>query len=61
MGIFLLVFRFFLPLPDMAAVLLSVASGAAIYVMVLLRLDREIHNEIRDVCTSFGMPWPRWL
>ncbi|OPX63690.1 MULTISPECIES: flippase [unclassified Methanoregula] len=61
MGIFLLVFRFFLPSPDMAAVLISVATGAGIYVMVLLKLDRDIHNEIRDVCTNFGLSWPRWL
>lgn len=61
MGIFLLVFRFFIPSPDMAAVFISVAAGAGIYAMVLLRLDREIRSEIRDVCSNSGIPWPRWL
>jgi len=61
MGIILVIFRIFLPLTSVAAVLIAVAAGALIYALVLMRLDREMHDEIRGICLNFGMPWPRWL
>jgi O-antigen/teichoic acid export membrane protein len=61
MGIFLLVLWYFLPFSHIITVLLTVAAGAAIYAIVLLKLDRGMHDEIRDVCLNFGLPWPRWL
>jgi O-antigen/teichoic acid export membrane protein len=61
MGIFLLVIHFLLSLTNVAAVLAAVITGAVIYIVVLLRFDRGIHDEIRDLSVSLGVPWPRWL
>jgi O-antigen/teichoic acid export membrane protein len=61
MGIFLLVIYFILPLMHVLAVLTVVVVGAAIYILVLFKLDRKIHDEIRDLGVNLGLPWPGWL
>ena len=61
MGIFLLVIHFLLPLTHVIAVLAVVIIGAGIYILVLFKLDREIHEEIRDLSVNLGVPWPKWL
>jgi O-antigen/teichoic acid export membrane protein len=61
MGIFLLVIRFMLPLTHIATVLAAVSAGAVLYIFVLLRWDREIRDEIRNLTVTMGIPWPGWL
>jgi xanthine/uracil permease len=58
MGIFLLVIHFLLPLTHVIAVLAVVIVGALIYILVLFKLDREMHDEIKDLCVNLGVPWP---
>jgi O-antigen/teichoic acid export membrane protein len=61
MGIFLLFIYFLLPLTHVAAVFTMVIVGAGIYLLVLFKLDRKIHDEIRDLSVNIGVPWPKWL
>lgn len=61
MGVFLLALWFFIPLTHAAAVITAVAAGAAVYIILLLKLDRAMHDELRDMCLNFGLPWPCWL
>jgi O-antigen/teichoic acid export membrane protein len=61
MGIFLLVFHFFLPLTHVIAVLAVVIIGALIYILVLFNLDRKIHDDLKDLSVNLGVPWPSWL
>ncbi|MCK9593417.1 MAG: flippase [Methanoregula sp.] len=61
MGIFLLCVYFLLPLTHVIAVLSVVIIGALIYLIVLLKLDEKIHDEIKDLTINLGVPWPRWL
>jgi len=61
MGIFLLVLHFLLPLTHVAIVFAQVIAGAGIYIFVLFKLNREIHDEIRDLIVNLGVPWPRGL
>jgi O-antigen/teichoic acid export membrane protein len=61
MGIFLLIIHFLLPLTHVVTVLTVVIIGAIIYAILLLRLDREIHDEIKELIVNFGVPWPWWL
>jgi O-antigen/teichoic acid export membrane protein len=61
MGLFLLIPRFFLPLTHIVMVLAAVLIGAGIYVLVLLKMDRAIHDEMRDISLNMGVPWPKWL
>jgi O-antigen/teichoic acid export membrane protein len=59
MGSLLLVARLLFPLTHVFGVLALVMIGAVIYILVLFRLDRKIHNEIRDLSLNLGVPWPR--
>jgi hypothetical protein len=61
MGIFLLFIHFIFPLTHVAAVLSVVIVGAGIYVSVLFKLDREIHDELKKLSMDLGVPWPGWL
>lgn len=61
MGIFLLFIHFILPLTHVASVLTVVIIGAGIYVSVLFKLDREIHDELKKLSIDLGVPWPGWL
>jgi O-antigen/teichoic acid export membrane protein len=61
MGIFLVCIHFLLPLSHVLAVVTVVILGALIYTLVLFNLDREMHDEIRDLSINLGIPWPGWL
>jgi len=61
MGLFVLLFRWFIPLTNIAVVLLAVAIGGLIYGMILLKLDHGIHDELQDLSVQLGLSWPRWL
>jgi O-antigen/teichoic acid export membrane protein len=61
MGIFLLVIHFLLPLTHVVMVVGAIIGGAVIYTLVLLKMDREIHDEIRVISESLGISWPMWL
>jgi len=61
MGLFVLLFRWFIPLTNIAVVLLAVAIGGLIYGIILLKLDRGIHDELQDLSVQLGLSWPRWL
>jgi O-antigen/teichoic acid export membrane protein len=61
MSIFLLVMHFFLPITHVIAVFTLVLAGAVIYMLVVLKLDQNIHEEIKALCQNLGVPWPGWL
>jgi O-antigen/teichoic acid export membrane protein len=61
MGIFLVFIHFLLPLTHVLIVLAVVIFGALTYLFVLLKLDREMHDEIRDLSVKLGVPWPGWV
>jgi len=61
MGIFLLFIHFLLPLNHVLAVLSVVIIGALIYTFILFKLDRKIHDELKDLSVNLGVPWPGWL
>ncbi len=61
MGIFLLVTRFILPLTHIAVVLAVVSVGAAIYLIVLLRLDTDIRDDVRNLALTMGIHLPGWF
>jgi O-antigen/teichoic acid export membrane protein len=61
MGIFLVFIHFLLPLTHVITVLAVVIIGALIYILVLLNLDRKIHDDLRDLSVNLGVSWPGWL
>jgi len=60
-GLFVGVYRLVAPLYSIWLTLVPVAVGAAIYGVVLLKLDRGIHNELRAMAAQMGVRLPRWL
>jgi hypothetical protein len=38
-----------------------VIAGAGIYILILFNLDREIHDELKNLSVNLGIPWPGWL
>jgi len=61
MAIVVLLIRFLLPLTHVIFVLVAVIVGAIIYILVLFKLDRKIHDELKDLIINLGVPWPGWF
>ena len=61
MGLFVGVYRLVVPLSSIWLTLVPVAVGAIIYGVVLLKLDRGIHDELRAMAAQMGVRLPRWL
>jgi O-antigen/teichoic acid export membrane protein len=59
MGITVVCMYVLLPLSHVIAILTVVTIGALIYILVLFKLDRKIHDEIRDLSVNLGIPWPQ--
>jgi hypothetical protein len=42
-------------------VFIIVIGGAGIYLLILLKLDRKIRDELMDLSVNLGVPWPERL
>ena len=60
-GLFVAVYHLAVTLSSVWLTLVPVAVGAAIYGVVLLKLDRGIHDELRAMAAQMGVRLPRWL
>jgi O-antigen/teichoic acid export membrane protein len=54
-------YSYIIPLSNIFVVLGAVALGGLIYILLLLRIDRGIHDELKDLAGQLGIPWPRAL
>jgi O-antigen/teichoic acid export membrane protein len=61
MGIVLELFRVFIPFSQFLILLAAVLLGAAIYLLLILKWDTGIHDELKEFTLSLGLPWPSWL
>jgi O-antigen/teichoic acid export membrane protein len=61
MGLFVGAYRLVVPLYSIWLTLVPVAVGAAIYGVVLLRLDRGIHDELQAIAAQMGVRLQWWL
>ena len=61
MALFVFIYIQFVPLDNVLVTLIPVIVGALIYILVLLKLDHGIRDEIAGMITTFGLPWPKWL
>ncbi|HJJ26763.1 MAG TPA: polysaccharide biosynthesis C-terminal domain-containing protein, partial [Methanocorpusculum sp.] len=61
MGIVVLVYALIVPLSNVGLVLIPVIAGGILYAIVLLKLDKGIHDDIKEMVTNFGLPWPKKL
>lgn len=61
MTLVVLIYRLTVPLSNVFLVLGAVALGGIVYGLVLLKTDRGIHDDLKDLAVQLGAPWPRWL
>ncbi|NMC88348.1 MAG: flippase [Methanomicrobiales archaeon] len=54
-------FPFVIPFSNVFSVLGAVGLGGLIYILVLLRIDRSIHDELKELTQKLGIPWPEGL
>jgi hypothetical protein len=63
MGVLLGGYRMLVPLSNVWLALLAVVIGGAMYVVLILKLDRKICDELHGIVEGVGMGvvWPGWL
>lgn len=61
MAIFVFIYQVFIPLETALYALGTVVFGAIIYSVILLKIDRGIHDDIMELTKQLGLPWPLWL
>ncbi|KLK87731.1 polysaccharide biosynthesis protein [Methanoculleus sediminis] len=61
MGAVVAAYSFVVPLTNVFVVLGAVAVGGLVYILVLLKIDRGIHDELKELTEGLGVPWPGML
>ena len=61
MAFFVLLYKHFIPLDNVILTIIPVVVGACLYIFLLLKIDSGIRDDIADVVTTLGLPWPKWL
>lgn len=51
-------YSFVIPLTNVFVVLGAVALGGVVYLLVLLKIDRGIRDELKELTMGLGVPWP---
>jgi len=52
---------FAIPLSNVFLVLGTVGLGGLVYILILLKIDQDIHDELKDLTQKLGIPWPEGL
>ncbi|MDV0446441.1 lipid II flippase MurJ [Methanosarcinaceae archaeon Ag5] len=58
---FLLTVTYFIPVSNIPWLLVVFTAGGLLYGLILLKIDKPVHDEVASMVKSFGVPWPRWL
>jgi O-antigen/teichoic acid export membrane protein len=63
MGVLVGIYRLFIPLMNLWITLLAVIIGGVTYGIFILKLDRKICDELREIVekVGIGFVWPSWL
>lgn len=61
MSIGILLAKAIIPIIHVGILVLVILAGALIFFAVLFRLERGIRNEISEMVTHLGLPWPSWM
>jgi O-antigen/teichoic acid export membrane protein len=51
-------FRICIPFTQFLVLFLAVLAGVIVYLIVILKLDRGIHDELKEFAGDLGLPWP---
>lgn len=61
MIVFIIGYRSFVAISSIWLIFLPIALGGIIYTLMLLKLDKNIHNDMKNIVVQLGLPWPEWL
>ncbi len=61
MALCVFAYQYFIPGMNVFLIAGAVVTGMMIYTLLLVRLDRVIRDEVRDMVKGIGLPWPGWL
>ena len=61
MSLFVGVYRLVVPLSSVWLALVPVVLGGVIYVVLILKFDRKIYEELKGIMTQMNVVWPEWL
>ncbi|MCD4703666.1 MAG: flippase [Methanosarcinaceae archaeon] len=61
MGLVVLTFRMTIPLYSIWITLFAVMIGGIVYGFLILKMDTRTCNELKEIVTGFGIPWPSWI
>ncbi|MDW7727989.1 MAG: polysaccharide biosynthesis C-terminal domain-containing protein, partial [Candidatus Methanoperedens sp.] len=61
MGAVLGVYRLVVPLSNVWITLVPVMLGGVVYGLLILKLDRKIYEELKEIMARMNVTWPEWL
>lgn len=61
MGAVVGVYRLVVPLSSVWLVLVPVVLGGVVYGVLILKLDRNIYEELKGIMVQMNVTWPEWL
>lgn len=61
MCVFLLGCKYLMPVTNVIYLLVIFTVGGLLYGLIMLKVDKAIHDEVSGMAESFGVKWPKWL
>jgi O-antigen/teichoic acid export membrane protein len=61
MSLFVGSYRIFVTISNAWLIVIPVVIGALIYFILILKFDRKISYELKDIFTQMNVTWPNWL
>jgi len=61
MGLFVGGYRMVVPLENLWLALVPVVLGGMVYVVLVLKFDRKIYEELKGIMMQMNVVWPEWL
>lgn len=55
------VYRILVPISNVWLVLVPVVLGAIVYGVLVLKFDRKIYEELKEIMTQMNVAWPKWI
>lgn len=61
MGVLVGGYRLFVPMSSVWLVLLPVVLGGVVFIILLIKIDQKIYDDLKTIITQMNLPWPYWI
>lgn len=61
MFLIIIVYRMFIPISSIWLVLFPVFLGGGIFCILILKIDKKMHGNLKEIVTQVGLSWPEWI